>query len=189
MKRFMSICFIVFVTFSLCACGGGTASSQGENTAKENAELQTTKGTETQVNEEVVPENKEINIAIDDNLTIVEAKYSFYTVGQKDYVKAKLRIKNNTSTSYDMIGFQFHYYDKNGDKVASRYMDVSDFEAEHSTWTSDLNTELSADEFGSVKIEYYKLMERTGDNSYSTIDQINLDPKTEVLFEDMYESD
>ena len=184
MKRFLSICLSVFVGFSICACGGGAASSQEENTAKETAEE-----IETQVNEEVVPENKEINIAIDDNLTIVEAKYSFYTVGQKDCVKVRLKVKNNTSTSYDMIGFQFHYYDKNGDKVDSRYMDVSDFEAEHSTWTSDLNTGLSADEFGSVKIEYYKFMERTGDNSYSTIDQINLDPKTEVLFEDMYESD
>ena len=177
MKKYVALIISAAMALSVCACGGGGKTAETTATvAEEITEAETTEAS-------TEPTKIELNIPIGEDMTIVEAMYDDKAYGDGTIAVA-LKIKNNTAIAFDEVGFQFHSYDKNGDRVGSNYVTVSDMEAGHSTWTSNIVTKLPADDFGSVKIEYYSIGE-VKDGKRSPKKQFDLDPKPEVLFEEM----
>ncbi|SEA88050.1 hypothetical protein SAMN05216349_1436 [Oribacterium sp. KHPX15] len=178
MKRILTIILSTVMALSVSACGGGAKPAETTTTV-----ANATTETETTGETTEAPAKIELNIPIGEDMTIVEAMYddTMYTTGD---AAVKLKIRNNTETTLEEVGFQFYSYDKNGDRVGSQAFRVSDMEAGHSTWTSNFGTELKPEDLGSVKIEYYTIDE-VKDGKHYVGERVYLDPKPEVLFEEM----
>lgn len=172
MKKWIALLLALVMCLSLCACGGKS------DTAKDATD---TTGNSEQKKE---VESIELNIPVGDDFTIVEATYTTKQLVDEK-VSVRLKVQNNTDTDFEMIMFQFHYYDKNGDRTGSLVLSASDMEAGHATWTSYIDTNLTSEDFGSVKIEYYEIQQWIDDSTVETVEKVTLDPKPEVLFEQM----
>lgn len=172
MRKWIALLLALVMCLSLCACGGKSDTAKDATNNTGDSEQKT----------EV--ESIELNIPVGDDFTIVEATYTTkQLVGEK--VSVRLKIQNNTDTDFEMISFQFHYYDKNGDRTGSLYLDTPYLEAGHATWTYYIDTNMTIDDFGSVKIEYYEIQKWIDDNTAENVEKVTLDPKPEVLFEQM----
>lgn len=62
-------------------------------------------------------------------------------------------------------------------------------EVGHATWSGYIHTDMTLDDFGSIKIEYFSVNERTGDTVVQAGEKVFLDPKPEILIEQMAEKD
>ena len=169
----MLLACLMFICL-LSACGGASTSSTGSNSNNTN---------NTQSSDKKVIE---LNIPLGDEFTIIEADYSTKKRAG-GLVTVRLKIKNNTENDFDGVSFQFYSYDKNGDRVGAHFFSEGDMEAEHATWVGDISTDLTLDDFGSIKIDYYEPEEWIDDNTMQALYKVDLDPKPEVLLEQMTE--
>ena len=184
MKIFLAIIISAVMVLSVCACGGGAKPAETTSTVETTTvtSVNTTEA-ETTATEAEAQKKIELDIPIGEAMTIVEAMYDDKAFANGN-AAVKLKIKNNTETTFEDVSFQFHSYDKNGDRVDSHFISVSDMEAGHSTWTNNITTGLKPEELGSVKIEYYRINERK-DGRLIAGEDVYLDPKPEILFEEM----
>ena len=183
MKRFVAMLLALMMVLSLIACGSSNTSAPNEpaNTTTEPT------NTPSEPANQNTEKSIELNIPIDERFTIIEAIYTTkqFTDGS---LAVKLKIKNNTEENYQDISFEVGSYDKNGDKQWQEYC-YAEIEAGHATWTTFFGTDLSLDNFGSVKIQSYEILKKIDANTVQAIDDVTLDPKPEVLFEQMTEKD
>lgn len=169
MKKYIVLLLTIILSLTLVGCGNN--SELTEDSKNNNAD-------------ETSKQKIELDIPIGDKFTITEATYNdTRLVGNK--VVVKLKIKNNTGTTYPVVGFQVYSYDKNGDRVGAHSIDVSEMEAGHSTWTGAIFTDLTLDDLGSIKIDYFKLQKWVDDNTVETVEKTVLDTKPVVLLEQM----
>ena len=172
MKKWIALLLALMMCLSLCACGGKSDTAKDATNNTGDSEQKT----------EV--ESIELNIPVGDDFTIVEATYTTDRIAG-DTVSAKFKIQNNSEENFEVVQFYYFFYDKNGDKTDSLVLSVDDMEAGHATWTSYIDTDLTLDEFGSIKIDDYEIQQWIDDSTVETVRKVSLDPKPEVLFEQM----
>lgn len=169
MKKYIVSLLTIILLLTLVGCGN-------------NGEF--TDGTQNNNADETSEQKIELDIPIGDKFTIVEATYNDTRLVGNEVV-VKLKIKNKTGTTYPVVDFQVYSYDKNGDRVGSHVIDVSEMEAGHSTWTDIITTDMTLDNLNSIKIDHFKIMEWVDDNTVQTVEKIILDPKPVVFLEQM----
>lgn len=171
MKKIITLLLVAVMSLSLVAC------AKADVDEEKSSEMENYEQTEV-----------ELDIPVGDYFTITEACYTTkQQVGDK--VSVRLKFRNDSDTTFTDVSFQYHCYDKNGDKVNSQYADVSDMEVGHATWSGYIHTDMTLDDFGSIKIEYFSANERTGDTVVQSGEKVFLDPKPEILIEQMAEKD
>lgn len=168
-KKLIVVISIVCILFTCCSCSS--------NSNNENASTTTTTSSKKE---------SKINLDMDDRFAIVDATY--YLSPVENTVSVKLKIKNKTNEDYDKIYFQFYYYDKNGDKIGGQYTG-EEMEADSSTWVGPISTKMEENDFGSIKINYYDILEKTGTSEYTPKEQVEFSPKIEVSVNQMNKTD
>ena len=181
MKKWIAWLLALVMCLVLCACGGGAHDAQSSESASPE---KTDAAEKTQEDADAEPQHIELNIPVGSRFTIVEATCSTERSAE-DEVMVRLKIQNNTDEDFECVDFQFYSYDKNGDKVGEHNLGVDDMEAGHATWTSDIYTDLTMDEFGSVKIDNYEIMRWIDDSTMEPVEKETLNPKPEIPVEQM----